>query len=73
MCVLDAEGGARPMLARGYRCVLMRDATLGVETPESFPGRTATGYGVHRFEWQGGDSTTFSDFALAVKESKRCL
>ena len=38
------RGGARAMLARGYRCVVMRDATVGVETPESFPQRLSTNY-----------------------------
>jgi nicotinamidase-related amidase len=66
MCVLGAEGAARPMLALGYRCILIRDGTVGVETPESFPERLATRYGIHRFEWQVGYSTTFADFAAAV-------
>lgn len=66
MCVLDAEGGARPMLSRGYRCILMRDATVGVERPDTFAERLATRYGIHRFEWQVGYSTTFADFANAI-------
>ena len=66
MCVLGAEGGARPMLARGYRCILMRDATVGVETPESFPKRLATRYATHLFEWSVGYSTTSADFATAL-------
>jgi nicotinamidase-related amidase len=66
MCILNAEGGARPMLARGYRCILMRDATVGVETPASFPERLATRYGTHLFEWQIGYSTTFEAFTKAI-------
>lgn len=66
MCVLGADGGARPMLGLGYRCILIRDATVGVETPESFPERLATRYGIHRFEWQVGYSTAFADFMGAV-------
>lgn len=65
MCVLGAEGAARPMMARGYRCILMRDATVGVETPETFSERLATRYGVHRFEWQVGSSTMQADFLAA--------
>ena len=68
MCVLGAEGGARPMLARDYRCILVRDATVGVETPESFPERLATSYGIHRFEWQVGFSTTSEDVHRAFEE-----
>ena len=66
MCILGAEGGARPMLSRGYRCVLMRDATVGVETPESFPERLSTRYGIHLFEWSVGYSTTYSEFVSAL-------
>lgn len=66
MCVLGADGGARPMLAHGYRCILMRDATVGVETPQSFPERLATRYGTHLFEWQVGFSTTFAEFMTAL-------
>ncbi len=66
MCILGAEGGGRPMLARGYRCILMRDGTVGVETPESFPDRLATRYGTHLFEWSVGYSTTFAAFTGAV-------
>ena len=66
MCVLGAEGGARPMLSRGYRCILMRDATVGVETPHSFPDRVATRYGIHLFEWSVGYSCTFAEFMEAV-------
>jgi nicotinamidase-related amidase len=66
MCVLGADGGARPMLGLGYRCVLMRDGTVGVETPQSFPERLATRYGIHLFEWQVGFSTTFAEFMTAV-------
>lgn len=68
MCVLGAEGGARQMLARGYRCVLMRDATVGVETPESFPQRLSTNYGVHIFEWSLGFGTTAAQFGDAVAQ-----
>jgi nicotinamidase-related amidase len=66
MCILGAEGGARPMLSRGYRCILMRDATVGVETPESFPDRLATRYATHLFEWNVGYSTTFHEFINAI-------
>ncbi|NKB67397.1 MAG: isochorismatase family protein [Candidatus Latescibacteria bacterium] len=66
MCILGAEGGARPMLGKGYRCILMRDATVGVETPESFPQRLATRYATHLFEWSVGYSTTFADFKAAL-------
>lgn len=69
MCLLNAEGGAFPMLGRGYRCILMRDATVGVETPTSFPERLATRYATHIFEWKIGYGTTFADFMKAVENA----
>jgi nicotinamidase-related amidase len=70
MCVLGSEGGARAMLARGYRCILVRDGTVGVETPEGFPERLATRYGTHIFEWSLGYSTTFAEFMASVEGIK---
>ena len=70
MCLLGAEGGARPMLQRGYRCVVMRDATVGVESPDTFPQRLATNYGLHIFEWTLGYGCTFEQFQQAVDEMR---
>ena len=70
MCLLGAEGGARPMLARGYRCIVMRDATVGVESPDTFPQRLATNYGLHIFEWTLGYGCTFAQFVQAVDEMR---
>lgn len=67
MCILNAAGGAQPMAARGHRCILIRDATVGTETPESFPERLATRYGIHMFEWKLGCSTTSSDLMRALE------
>lgn len=66
MCMLAAEGGAREMLSRGFRCILMRDATVGVETPASYPERLATRYGIHIFEWSLGHGTSFAQYQQAV-------
>lgn len=71
MCILGADGGARPMAARGYRCILMRDATVGVELPHTFPERLATRYGIQIFEWSLGYGTTMADFLAGVAKCKR--
>ena len=68
MCLLGAEGGARHMLARGYRCVVMRDGTVGVESPDTFPQRLATSYGLHIFEWTLGHGCTFAQYRQAIEE-----
>jgi len=54
------------MLGLGYRCILIREATVGVERPDTFEERLATRYGIHRFEWQVGYSTAYTDFAAAL-------
>ncbi|MFC1526948.1 cysteine hydrolase family protein [Candidatus Latescibacterota bacterium] len=66
MCLLGAEGGARPMLGLGYRCILIREGTVGVETPETFPERLVTRYAIQRFEWQVGWSCSLADLADAL-------
>ena len=67
MCVLNSEGGGSAMLSRGYRCILMRDGTVGVERPDTFEEKLATRYGIHIFEWKLGYSTTYADFMSAAK------
>lgn len=71
MCILTAEGGGRPMLRAGYRCILMRDGTIGVETPDTFSERLATRYGIHRFEIGVGYSTTFADLQQAISNASK--
>lgn len=70
MCVLNSEGGGSAMLSRGYRCILMRDGTVGVERPDTFDEKLATRYGIHIFEWKLGYSATFADFMTAVQQTR---
>jgi nicotinamidase-related amidase len=67
MCLLNADGGAFPMLGKGYRCLLMRDATVGVESPHTYDERLATRYATHIFEWKIGYGTTLADYLEATK------
>ena len=67
MCILRAPGGSEPMLARGYRVFLMRDATLGVEYPDTFEQGIATFWGIRYFETHCGDTITFEDFVTACR------
>ena len=69
MCVLGSEGGGQAMLGRGYRCILMRDGTVGVETPAGFAERLATRYAIHIFEWKIGYGTSFEEFMTAVNNT----
>jgi nicotinamidase-related amidase len=62
MCILDAPGGMGPMFGLGYRVLLIRDATLGVEQPDSFDERIATRRGLFFVETHWGDTITTKDF-----------
>ena len=68
MCVLRAPGGIQPMLSLGYRTFLMRDATLGVEYPDTFEQRTMTLWGIRYFEAHLGDALTFDGFVRACRD-----
>ncbi len=65
MCVLRAPGGIEPMAPREYRLFLLRDATIGVECPDTFPERIATRWALWYFETHFGDTILTSDFIAA--------
>jgi nicotinamidase-related amidase len=69
MCVLRAPGGVEPMAARDYRMFLLRDATVGVECPDTFDERLATRWAIRYFETHFGDTMTTRDFINACKSS----
>ena len=62
MCVLTAPGGIGMMAGFGYRLFLVRDATLGVELPDTFPERIATRWAIRFMETHYGDTCTSNDF-----------
>jgi len=65
MCLLRAPGGIEPMAAYGYRVHLVRDATLGIECPDTFAERLATRWAIRYFETHYGDTVTAADFIAA--------
>ncbi|HJN17729.1 MAG TPA: cysteine hydrolase family protein [Armatimonadota bacterium] len=67
MCILRAPGGVEPMAGQGYRTYLMRDATLGVELPDSFEERVATRWAIGYFETHFGDTLLTDDFIEACR------
>jgi nicotinamidase-related amidase len=69
MCVLRAPGGVEPMAARDYRMFLLRDATVGVECPDTFDERLATRWAIRYFETHFGDTMTTKDFIDACSSS----
>jgi len=68
MCILRAPGGVEPMASYGYRIFLMRDATVGVELPDTFEERIATRWGIGYFETHYGNTITCDDFINACEE-----
>ena len=67
MCVLRAPGGIEPMASREYRLFLMRDATVGVECPDTFAERVATRWAIRYFETHFGDTIACDDFKAACR------
>ena len=67
MCVLRAPGGIEPLAPYSYRLYLVRDATLGVEPPDTFAERIATRWGIRYFETHYGDTLTTEEFIHACE------
>jgi nicotinamidase-related amidase len=54
LCVLDAEGGMKPMGRLAYRTVLLREATLACEFPDTLAERLCTRIAIRHIEtWVG--------------------
>lgn len=69
MCILHAEGGMLAMFNLGYRVLLIREATLGVEMPDWFEERISTRWAIRFIETHIGDTIGFLDFI----ENCNCL
>lgn len=65
LCILDAPGGMRRMAPRGYRCILLRDATMGVEFPDTLEDRTHTKAALRYIETWVGYTASTSEFIAA--------
>jgi nicotinamidase-related amidase len=68
MCILRAAGGIEPMAPFGYRIFLMRDATVGVECPDTFEERIATRWAIRYHETHYGDTIELADFLKACED-----
>jgi nicotinamidase-related amidase len=69
MCILNAPGGMGPMFGLGYRVLLIREATLGVECPDTFGERIATRWGIRYLETHWGDTVGSDDFLAACEKA----
>jgi nicotinamidase-related amidase len=61
-CIVGRDYGMRAMAARGYNLILLRDATMGVEYPDTLEELTATELAIREVETQLGFSATTADF-----------
>lgn len=71
-CVLNKGGGIREMVRRGYRCVLLRDATTSKEVAETVAGEWVTRVTVSLIERDpdsGGFTALTDDFIAACRSA----
>jgi len=65
--VLGRDYGIRSMAGYGYNIVLLRDATTGVEFPDTFDNLFTTEIAIREVEQQYGFSASNTDFFKAAK------
>ncbi len=65
-CVLGRDYGIRSMARYGYNIVLLRDATTGVEFPDTYDELFTTEIAIREVEQQYGFSVSNTDFFKAV-------
>ena len=67
MCLMLKPGGIHDMYYRGYKIVLLRDCTMGIENARSLPGLTQTETYIQAVEMTWGFTTTSEEFIKACK------
>jgi len=65
-CVLGRDYGIRSMSRYGYNIILLRDATTGVEFPDTYDNLFTTEIAIREVEQQYGFSASNTDFFDAV-------
>lgn len=68
-CVLGRDYGIRSMARYGYNIILLRDATTGVEFPDTYDNLFTTEIAIREVEQQYGFSASNADFFVAVEAS----
>ena len=69
-CILNRDYGMRAMAGRGYNMILLREATAGVEFPDTVAKGLATEMAVREVEQQLGFSAANADFLAACAAAK---
>ena len=70
LCILRAQGGIDQMAKFGYRILLMRDATVGIEFPDTVEDMISTRWAIRFFETHYGDTITCRNFLEACNKLK---
>ena len=64
-CIMHRDYGVRAMGSRGYNVILLRDATTGVEYPDTLESLTVTEVAIREVENQIGFTASSADFMAA--------
>lgn len=67
LCILDSPAAMKDMRGRGYRCVILREGTLGCEFPDTLETRTHTRAALQYIEAWVGYSASADDLLRALK------
>tara|TARA_Y100000588_G_scaffold383228_1_gene472146 strand:+ start:2648 stop:3448 length:801 start_codon:yes stop_codon:yes gene_type:complete len=70
-CIINRDYGVKDMRGRGYNVVLLRDATTGVEFPDTLDNLFATEIAIREVEQKYGFSVSNDDFFAACKTLNR--
>jgi nicotinamidase-related amidase len=70
-CILGRDYGIRAMVNRGYNSILLRDATTGVEFPDTLAALFATEIAVREAEQAWGFTASNADFFAACRAALR--
>jgi nicotinamidase-related amidase len=70
LCILDSPAAIKAMASLGYRCVILREATTGVEFPETLETRSHTQNAIRYIEAWWGYSASASDFRQACAANR---
>jgi nicotinamidase-related amidase len=70
LCLLDSPAGMKAMAGLGYRCILLREATLAVEHHDTLSTRLNTRCAVRYVETWVGYTASVTDFVAACQAAQ---
>ena len=67
LCILDSPAATKAMAELGYKCVILREATLAVEFPDTIEERLNTRVALRYIEAWVGYTASVKDFVESTK------